>query len=441
MARVIAFPSVEKTISKFLNLSVSVALSVVLTSSVYAEQLPDIEFYQNDNVTNQIPYFDNRFRIDAQLEEITLIFYRKSGTPPVILVKPDGTKLKVNNLNSEEFEWYDDRTFDMIKLKKPMPGPWQAIGEILPESKIMVVSEVKLQVDPFADVLLEGETLKVTGRLLNGERAIDEKEFREVIQLDVDFFSTNNSIFDNFGAEPIRLDSFRDDGYDLDEYAGDGVFTGEFELDFAPGEWQPIYIVKMPMATRKLQQKPIIIRPSPIKISIEKTTDVNGDHILHFDIDPTYVDPNSIVMQGKITFPDRQEKPFSIIEENGGEHRKIKIGYTEGGIHRIGTGVFGKTIEGREFRLVLTEFTFNIDRQELVTGDLGLSPEEIAAKREQEKADRAAERVRALKEAKAKKAAEEAEKQQQMYLMIGIGNLAIVIIGVVVFLMLRRKKK
>lgn len=437
MARVIAFRNVIKaTIT-----SLIIVFSIAVAPIVQASQLPDIEFYENDNVTNQIPYFNNRFRIDAQLEEITLIFYRKSGTPPVILVKPDGTKLKVNNLNGEEFEWYDDKTFDMVKLKKPMPGPWQAIGEILPESKIMVVSEVKLQVEPFADVLLEGETLKVTGRLLNGERAIDEKEFREVIQLDVDFFSTNNSIFDNFGAEPIRLDSFRDDGYDLDEYAGDGVFTGEFELDFAPGEWQPIYIIKMPMATRKLQQKPIIIRPSPIKVSVNKTTDVNGEHTLQFDIDPTYVDPDSIVMQGKITFPDRQEKPFSIMEENGGEHREIKIGYTEGGIHRISTGVFGKTIEGREFRLVLPEFTFNVDRQEIVTGDLGLSAEEIAAKREQEKAERAAERVRALEEAKAQKAAEEAEKRQQMYMMIGFGNLAIVLVGAIVFLVLRRKKK
>ena len=30
--------------------------------------------YQQDNVTNQIPYFDNRFRIDAELEEIKAAF-------------------------------------------------------------------------------------------------------------------------------------------------------------------------------------------------------------------------------------------------------------------------------------------------------------------------------------------------------------------------------
>ena len=77
-----------------------------------------VKYYQQDNVTNQVPYFDNRFRLDANLDEITLIFYRKSGSKPIILIRPDGSKIRVSQFDHEKVEWFDDSTFDMIKIKK-----------------------------------------------------------------------------------------------------------------------------------------------------------------------------------------------------------------------------------------------------------------------------------------------------------------------------------
>ena len=321
----------------------------------------NIDYYDTDNVTNQIPYFDNRFRIDAQLEEITLLFYRRLGSPPIILVRPDGSKIKVNQHDKEKVQWFDDRTFDMIKIKTPMPGPWQAIGQIIEGSHIMVMSEVRIEVAPLPEVMLSGETLKITGKLFNGDAAIDNPAFKDVVRLDVDFFSTNNSAYDNFGAEPVKLTSFRDDGRNLDEYANDGVFTGEFELTFAPGEWVPLYHVKMPMASRELRQQPVIIRENPITLSAEPTMNAQEAHKLKLAINSELVDPDSLVFQGKVTFPDKQVEPFSIMEGKGAE-RIHDISYTEPGIHRVKVSAFGHTLNGREFRLIVPEFAFNVER-------------------------------------------------------------------------------
>ena len=337
---------------------------VSMVAQAYSEapktkETPKVQFIEPDNVTNQIPYFDNRFRIDAELDEITLLFYRKSGTPPIILIRPDGSKLKIGNAPPDKVEWFDDRTFDLIKIKKPMPGPWQALGDILPKSQIMVVSDIRIEVEPLPEIILSGETLKVTGRLYNGELAIDTPAFRDVVNLDVDFYSTNNSAYDNFGALPIKLTTFRDDGHDLDEYANDSIFTGEFSLDFAPGEWVPVYQIKLPMANRELRQKPVVLQPTPISISVEEANDELEFHKVRFTIDPTYVDPDSLIFQGSMTFPDRQAQPFSILEGQGTE-RIEEFAYTEPGIHRVKVGAYGKTTSGREFRLVVPEFTFNI---------------------------------------------------------------------------------
>ena len=402
----------------------------------------NIDFHQSDNVTNEIPYFDNRFRIDAELEEITLIFFRLRGSTPIILVQPDGKKIRVNDYDRETVKWHDDRTFDMIKITKPMPGPWQAIGDILPESKILVVSEVRIEVDPLPEIVLSGETLKVVGKLYNGNYSIDIPHFSDVVTLDVNFFSTNNSAYDNFGADALKLTSFRDDGHDLDEYAGDSLYTGEFVLDFPSGEWQPVFVIKLPMITRELRQNPILLQKSPISLSVETSEMEGKPHRLQLTIDPTNVDPSSLVFQGKITFPDKQIHPFSIMENEKSEDPQIRIEeipYTEPGIHRVHLSAFGKTTTGREFRLVVPEFSFNVEgfSNDMILTTIDSDGVEHSVEFAQQSiADQEAEHAKAV----AEQLALEEEKKFETIIMIAVGNSIVIIIGLTLFFVMRRKK-
>lgn len=420
----------------------------MMPASAAFSDTTEVKYYEKDDITNQIPYFDNRFHLDAQLDEITLLFYRRRGAPPIILIRPDGSKLKINNLPKDKVKWFDDETFDMISIQKPMPGPWQAVGDILPNSKIMVVSEVSLHVEPLDEIILSGETIKVIGQIFNRDKVVDDPLFNDVIKLDVDFFSTNNTAFDNFGAEPVQIGSFRDDGYDLDEYARDGIFTAEFELNFSAGEWIPIYRVIMPMATRELRQKPVIIRPNPVTIVVETTTNELEHHKVTIKIDDSFVDPDSLIFQGKITFPDRQTEPFAIME-GAGITRIKKVGYTEAGIHRISLSAFGKTTQGREFRLVVPDYTFNVERvdgplvptldedEEPVASSAEIEALKLKEKLEAEKIQKEME----LEQAKAEQQALAEAKQQQTYLIIGISNGVIILAAGVAYFIWRRKKK
>lgn len=419
------------------------ALMVIVAGKTFSAESAEsakqnIGFYESDDVTNQIPYFDNRFRLDAQLEEITLIFYRKSGTKPIILVRPDGVKYKVNNYPKDKVTWYDDRTFDMVTIKKPMPGPWQAIGDILPQSKIMIMSDISINVMPIPEVVLAGETLKMAGKLINGGIEFHNPLFSDVIELEVEFYSTNNSAYDNFGSEPVQLTTFRDDGEDLDEYMNDGIFTGEFALDFPAGEWVPVYIVKLPMLVRELRQKPIIIQRTPITISAKTTHDKLGFHQVIFSIDPTYVDPDSILLQGKFIFPDRQSESFSVIE-GAGDKRIEKLPYTEPGIHRVNVSVFGKTRSGREFRLVVPEFVFNVEIDEVFpesnvneeeSKPVMLSPEEALIENKKQAA------LALEAELEAYKLAAEKE-QEELISLIVIINGVVIIVALIVFIAFR----
>lgn len=339
-------------------------------------------------------------------------------------------------------QWHDDSTFDLIKIEKPMPGPWQAIGDILPESQIMVMSDVKIEVEPLPDVVLSGEILKVVGKLYNGDEPINTPYFRDVVTLDVHFYSTNNTDYENFGADALKLTSFRDDGHDLDEYAGDGLFTGDFRLDFAAGEWQPVFLIKLPMASREIRQKPLVLYQSPIHISVETSENKDSPHSMTLLIDPTYVDPNSLVFQGKITFPDRQVEPFSIMNDQQGETRIQAIKNTESGVYRINMSAFGQTILGREFRLVVPEFSFNVKASDtdflMTTTDENGIEKTVSVDRTQKLlADRTAE----LEQAKIAQQLAEEENKIQTIIMIAVGNSVIIVIALVLFFVMRRNKK
>jgi uncharacterized protein (TIGR03503 family) len=430
------------------KLNVVLLLSVCFINTlnqVMAKPLTEIEFVNDDRSVNQVPYFDNRFRIDARLDEITLLFYRHYGSAPIILVKPDGTKIKVNDHPKDTVTWFDDTTFDMVKIKKPMPGPWQAIGQILPKSKIMVISDIKLEVTPLPEILLAGETVKITATLHNGSEAIIQPTFNNVVNLDVDFYSTNNTEFDNFGSDAVQLTSFRDDGKELDEYAGDGIFTGEFDLKIAAGEWDPVYSIELPMATRVLNQQSIILRPSPVDLKVDITNDELDTHKIKLLIDKRFVKPESLIFQGKITYPNKHSEPFSIMENEGlidGDvnTRFLNIGYTDSGIHRLNINAFGETINGREFRLALHEFTFNVDQGiQSDVSDEGepLTPTKLKALNEQLKQQQAIaeqeniERLKRLHQ----------EKQELNILIIIIGNVILLLLAAIGGWLYYRKKK
>jgi uncharacterized protein (TIGR03503 family) len=202
----------------------------------------------------------------------------------------------------------------------------------------------------------------------------------------------------------------------------------------------------MPMATRELRQQPVIVRANPITMNVDITLDKLGKHRLNIDIDDSFVKPDSLVFQGKITFPDRQTEPFSIMEGEG-KTRLKEFGYTEPGVHRVNLNAFGETVNGREFRLVVPEFSFNVEREELLVPTINEDGSRLSS------AEQEAARLQAEIEAK-RKAAEEAfelAKQKQIeeaeaakektYMTIAIINGIIVLIGIGLFGFFKFRKK
>jgi len=388
-----------------------------------------LQVIQRDAGENEVKLFNNRFRIDHKVDELTLLFFRKRGSSPVILIRPDGSKLYATQGVTGEIEWYDDLTYDIIKIKQPMPGPWQAVGDILPESKILVLSEIELHVDPLPELMFKGETIKLTGKLTNGGAPITSGHFRDVVTLDVDFVSTNNSEFSNFGAKTVRVAEFKDDGKGFDEYPGDAVFTGEFKLTFASGQWRPEFYLITPLVERRLVHESVMLEEAPFTYELELAEKEKSEHVLKIKIDDNQVDPNTVIFQGKIFYPNNEEQAFSI-DANETLNREIRLVNYDWGNYSVELSAFGTNKNGREFMATLDNYTFRIEPP----------VEEVAAIPEVVPATQSDLKLEAVNNELAEQQKEAEIGTSKLITIIIIGNLVILIIGGLFFRLVVQKK-
>lgn len=345
------------------------------TASAGIHELPPV------TGSNQIPLLNNRFRIDYEVKEITLVFFRKAGSPSVVLVQPDGSKIYATTASQHNVFWHDDRTYDLIKLKEPTPGPWQAVGQILPESRIMVLTDINIKVDPLPKDLMVGEQIKMTATLANGDKPITTKDFRDLLQLHVLLISTQKQGMANEHETVFELATLDDDGNNFDERPRDAVFTGEYRFAVKAGEWMPKYTIKTPMYTRELLQDPITVTEAPLTAEFVEGKGTEK-HKLVYSVTDGVIDANTLSVQGRVIYPGGDVQSFSLAEEKS-SNRSIELGNIGNGTYRVEQVVFGKTKAGRDFVLNLPDQVLRVVAPvEEVKAEPTVEPEAAKAKPE-----------------------------------------------------------
>jgi uncharacterized protein (TIGR03503 family) len=177
------------------------------------------------------------------------------------------------------------------------------------------------------------------------------------VELTTSLSSTNNPNFNNFGANTEVVATFIDNGKGMDEKPLDGVFTGQFNLAIADGEWIPTFTVSTPMFSRQQIDPNIMLLANPIKV--EAIVDGGGDgyHKLTVDAEREHVDISTLLLDGKVRFPNGDIQNFSITDMSSDVREYLIVNY-EFGVYRVKLTAYGTTNDGREFILDVPEYSF-----------------------------------------------------------------------------------
>ncbi|MCC5855336.1 MAG: TIGR03503 family protein [Idiomarina sp.] len=373
----------------------------------------------------QIPLADDRFRIDYEIEEVTLVFFRDPDTAPIVVILPDGSKWYASRHPREDVSWHSGHDYDMIRIRNPMPGPWQVSGRIRPESRVMVVTDIEFIPQDFPELAFVGERMMMTGRILENGEPIEQRDFRSVVRLELFLHSTNNPEFDNFGTPPTRIGEFLDDGRGLDARPRDGIFTGEFVLKVPSGEYIPHYRVRTPLHQRATDASPILVRRRPVLPEVDISTHEEEPHVMRLRLDEEYIQTDDLVISGRIEFPNGEFQRVSISTKQG-DSLVVRIPNYTFGVFEVDLDVHGTDVNGREFRTTIPTFEFRSQRPR----DPGPTPEELERlEREAQDAEHQA-RIDAI--------ADERQQKRQRFMWILIFNI-LVASGFVFYLMLRNQ--
>lgn len=337
----------------------------------------------------QSALLNNRFRIDYMVESITLLIERQYGSEAVIIVQPTGEKLYFNRY-PDTVKWANGDANDIIMIQDPMPGPWQIIGNILPESKIKIISKLGVRVEPYPETLYQGEILKIQAALYGEQLPIRMKGLDYLVNWTVRLVNlADEDADDSFTTGSITIGSYNDQGTNFDERPDDGVFTADLKLLQPAGMYLLQVNIDNPVFARQYQQY-VTILPKPVKVR-EKIIEVGDDTsyfvlVLFNEVD---LDLTQTHIEMVIDGPKQITESILVTKVFGNEMLLPMSKAGEPGNYRIRGTAFATTKQGREVVFALDEVIFNIPTPPPVITEADLRKEEEARKkRELERIER-----------------------------------------------------
>ncbi|WP_104037295.1 TIGR03503 family protein [Vibrio jasicida] len=248
---------------------------------------------------------DNRFRVDPTIEQITFLVYREQSSQPVVLVRPDGKKYYAWG-TYDNVRWYQESSLDIISIDKPMPGPWQAVGKVTPKNNIRLISHLKLSTDVFPNRLYNSEALKFTARLTSDDKPLVLRDFLDRVNLRVTFtkfVENEDELIKEARPVPMVIGEFADDGRDLDEKAGDGVFTVQLPIDVEPGKYRA-RVTSGNGVFLRAQEQVVLVYPSPISRTFIQSRHADQPHQLVVSGEQGMITPGTIAVNVEQEAPD-----------------------------------------------------------------------------------------------------------------------------------------
>jgi len=163
----------------------------------------------------QIPIEGNGFTVDEGVREFTaLIFWGESetsATRELALVRPDDRVVNLSEFPGN-VRWAREAGYDLITVNEPLAGQWRINGELGEGSRVTVVSDLRMVVNPLPPSFTLQEPLKLrVGFFEEGEK-ITNPDFLGVIEVSLSITSEDGRSGTKVlsGEQPPEDGTYRD---------------------------------------------------------------------------------------------------------------------------------------------------------------------------------------------------------------------------------------
>ncbi len=101
------------------------------------------KIFEQTKQPDMLPLNENKFIVDASINEITIIANKENENSKIYLQPPIGEKIN-SSFKSENIKWFVSTSFDMITIKKPDEGEWKILFSD-DDNRAYIVTDIKLR--------------------------------------------------------------------------------------------------------------------------------------------------------------------------------------------------------------------------------------------------------------------------------------------------------
>jgi hypothetical protein len=135
--------------------------------------------------TARVPVAGSSFQIDDSVNEFTaLIFYEGEDTR-IGLVGPSGIKYRPKSA-VDGVDWFSNRQFALVTVRAPEPGIWQLEAPEGATTRVTVISDLQLEVDPLPNNLPAGRHAELGLRLREHGEVVSDPEVLGLFSITVE---------------------------------------------------------------------------------------------------------------------------------------------------------------------------------------------------------------------------------------------------------------
>lgn len=128
----------------------------------------------------RVPLDDNGFLVDSSIQEFTALIFRRADVPASIIIAPDGKEYSTTD-PANRVNWYRTDTYDLITVNQPMAGQWKVKTKMGAGSRVTVVSNLQLVVQPLNSNIKTDQTLDLRYSFIANNETVTNTDFLNLL--------------------------------------------------------------------------------------------------------------------------------------------------------------------------------------------------------------------------------------------------------------------
>jgi len=185
----------------------------------------------------RVPVAGSRFQIDSSVEEFTALIFVDTARARIGLVSPSNTQY-LSDSSVEDVLWFRNQQFALVTVTAPEAGSWQLLAPDGATTRVTVISDLQLEVDPLPNKLPAGRHAELGLRLRERGEVLLDPEVLDLfsISIEVQGDTTEPVLIDVSSQYPVPDD-------------------GEFRITVPPFALPGRYRVMVRVNTQTLQRE------------------------------------------------------------------------------------------------------------------------------------------------------------------------------------------